>query len=117
MKNFRGHLNKKKNKNLKFSKFDLKLPYPASIAAKPYPKDYISPKFKQFNGKTCDVHEHMMKFLETFGMAGLDDDLKLKDLPSLSLRRHTPCMLTLFLALWKHGIKCASCLERNFFHQ
>ncbi|EOY00436.1 H0502G05.11 protein [Theobroma cacao] len=68
-----------KNKSLNFSEFDLKLPYPASVAAKPYPKDYTSPKFKQFNGKTGDAREHVMKFVETLGVAGLDDDLKLKE--------------------------------------
>ncbi|EOY03309.1 H0502G05.11 protein [Theobroma cacao] len=55
------------------------LPYPASVAAKPYPKDYTSLMFKQFNGKTGDAREHVMKFVETLGVAGLDDDLKLKE--------------------------------------
>ena len=68
-----------KNKSFSFFEFDLKLPYPARVAAKPYPKDYTSPKFKQFNGKTGDAHEHVMKFEETLGVAGLDDDLKLKE--------------------------------------
>ena len=30
---------------------DLKLPYNQRIAVKPYPKDYVSPKFMLFNGK------------------------------------------------------------------
>ncbi|EOY18919.1 H0502G05.11 protein [Theobroma cacao] len=68
-----------KNKSLNFSKFDLKLPYPAKVATKPYPKDYISPKFKQFNGKTSDAREHVMKFVKTLGFASLDDNLKLKE--------------------------------------
>ncbi|OMO94501.1 Ribosomal protein L46 [Corchorus capsularis] len=68
-----------KNKTLSFSEFDLKLPYAASIAAKHYPKDYTSPKFKLFDGKTGDAREHVMKFVETLGVAGLDDDLKLKE--------------------------------------
>ncbi|OMO61386.1 Ubiquitin-conjugating enzyme, E2 [Corchorus capsularis] len=68
-----------KNKTLSFSEFDLKLSYAASIAAKHYPKDYTSPKFKLFDRKTGDAREHVMKFVETLGVPGLDDDLKLKE--------------------------------------
>ena len=35
-----------KNKSLNFFEFDLKLSYLVNIATKPYPRDYISPKFK-----------------------------------------------------------------------
>ncbi|EOY03862.1 H0502G05.11 protein [Theobroma cacao] len=68
-----------KNKSLNFSEFNLKLPYSASIIPKPYPKDYTSPKFKQFNSKIGDAREYVMKFVETFGATKLDDDLKLKE--------------------------------------
>ena len=68
-----------KNRTSNFSEFDLKLPYPAKVAAKPYPKDYASPKFKLFDGKNGDAREHLMKFVETLGVAGLDNDLKLKE--------------------------------------
>ncbi|EOY32830.1 H0502G05.11 protein [Theobroma cacao] len=47
---------------------------------KPYLKDYTSPKFKQFNGKISDARENAMKFVEILKVAGLDDDLKLKEL-------------------------------------
>ncbi|OMO98613.1 reverse transcriptase [Corchorus capsularis] len=66
-------------KNVASSEFDLKLPYSKRVAMKPYPKDYVSPKFKQFDGKSGDAKEHVMKFVETLGVAGLDDDLKLKE--------------------------------------
>ncbi|OMO94091.1 reverse transcriptase [Corchorus capsularis] len=66
-------------KNVASSEFDLKLPYSKRVATKPYPKDYVSPKFKQFDGKSGDAKEHVMKFVETLGVAGLDDDLKLKE--------------------------------------
>ena len=56
----------------------LRLPYPTHIAVKPYPKDYTSPKFKQFNGKG-DAKEHVMKFTETLGVYALDEDLMLKE--------------------------------------
>ena len=39
------------------------------MAAKPYPKDYT-------NG---DANEHVMKFVETLSVAGLDDNLKLTE--------------------------------------
>ncbi|EOX93932.1 H0502G05.11 protein [Theobroma cacao] len=68
-----------KNKSLNFSKFDLKLPYSAKVAAKPYLTDCTSPKFKQFNGKIGDAREYVMKFVETLRVAGLDDNLKLEE--------------------------------------
>ena len=58
---------------------DLKLSYHQRIAAKPYPKDYVSPKFMMFNGKKGSAKEHLLKFIETIGVYGLDDDLKLKE--------------------------------------
>ena len=58
---------------------DLKLPYNQRIAAKPYPKDYVSPKFMLFNGKKGSAKEHLLKFIETLEVYGLDDDLKLKE--------------------------------------
>ena len=72
-----GYLTKKefqrlleqKNKSLNFFEFDLKLPYLTNITARPYPKNYTNPKFKHFNGKIDDTREHVMKFIETLGMA------------------------------------------------
>ncbi|XVF04715.1 hypothetical protein REPUB_Repub05bG0109100 [Reevesia pubescens] len=61
---------KQKKTSLNFSEFDLRLPYPANVVGKPYPKDYISPKFIQFNGKTADALEHVMKFVETLRVIG-----------------------------------------------
>ncbi|MBA0590934.1 hypothetical protein Gorai_019623 [Gossypium raimondii] len=67
-----------KNKSLRFSEFDLKLPYLVRVAAKPYPKDYTSPKFMKFNEKTSDASDHVEKIVETVGVAELDDNLMLK---------------------------------------
>ena len=58
---------------------DLKLPYNQRIAIKPYPKDYVSPKFMLFNGKNGSAKEHLLKFIETLGVYGLDDDLRVKE--------------------------------------
>ena len=58
---------------------DLKLPYDQRIAAKPYPKEYVSPKFMLFNGKKGSAKEHLLKFIETLEVYGFDDDLKLKE--------------------------------------
>ena len=44
-----------KNKSSSFFEIDIKLPYPATVAAKSYSKDYTSPKFKQLNGKAADT--------------------------------------------------------------
>ncbi|XWS75751.1 hypothetical protein CRYUN_Cryun01aG0118900 [Craigia yunnanensis] len=88
-----------KNKSLSFSKFDLKLPYPTSVATEPYPKDYTSPKFKQFNGKTSDAREHVMKFVETLSIARLDDDLKWKEFSKSLTEKAYTGMSTLLLAL------------------
>ncbi|EOY18957.1 H0502G05.11 protein, putative [Theobroma cacao] len=48
-----------------------------TVATEPYPKDYTNQKFKQFNGKISDAQEHVMKFIKTLRVVGLDDDLKL----------------------------------------
>ena len=58
---------------------DLKLPYNQCIAIKPYPQDYVSLKFMLFNGKNGSAKEHLLKFIETLGVYGLDEDLKLKE--------------------------------------
>ncbi|EOY21293.1 H0502G05.11 protein [Theobroma cacao] len=79
-----------KNESLNFSEFDLKLPYFAKVIAKSYPKDYNNLKFKQFNGKIDNAGEHVMKFMETFRVAGLDDDLKLTEFfESLTKKAYT----------------------------
>ncbi|MBA0742351.1 hypothetical protein Gogos_015419 [Gossypium gossypioides] len=66
-----------KNKSLRFSEFDLKLPYLVRVAANPYPKDYTSAKFMKFNEKTSDAREHVEKVVETLGVVELDDNLML----------------------------------------
>ncbi|KAB2005812.1 hypothetical protein ERO13_D11G272233v2 [Gossypium hirsutum] len=50
-----------------------------TISKLPYPKDYTSPKFKQFNGKTSDTREHVMKFVQILKVPRLEDNLKLKE--------------------------------------
>ncbi|MBA0687212.1 hypothetical protein Goari_014765 [Gossypium aridum] len=67
-----------KNKSLRFFEFDLKLPYLVRVVAKPYPKDYTSPKFMKFIEKISDAHEHVEKFVGTLGVTELDDNLMLK---------------------------------------
>ena len=69
---------------------DLKLPYDQRIAAKPYPKEYVSPKFMLFNGKKGSAKEHLLKFIETLEVYGFNDDLKLKEFSkSLSEKANT----------------------------
>lgn len=70
-----------KQGELPSSILDLKLPYPTHIVAKAYPKDYVSPRFKMFNGKRGNVKEHIMKIIENTRVYALDDDSKLKELP------------------------------------
>lgn len=47
---------------------DLKLPYPIHMATKPYPKKYMSPKFKPFNRKKKNAKEHIIKFIDFGGL-------------------------------------------------
>ncbi|MBA0751663.1 hypothetical protein Gogos_000574 [Gossypium gossypioides] len=61
------------------SLFDLKLPLPVKVVAKPYLQDYTNPKYKSSNTKSSDTCKHVMKFVKTLGVDGLDDDLKLKE--------------------------------------
>ncbi|MBA0656765.1 hypothetical protein Goklo_009098 [Gossypium klotzschianum] len=52
-------LEEKKNESLSFSKYDFKLSYLTRVVAKPYPKDYISPKFKKFEWQFRGILEPM----------------------------------------------------------
>ncbi|MBA0750559.1 hypothetical protein Gogos_001968 [Gossypium gossypioides] len=56
---------------LRETRFDIKLSCPARVAAKPYLKDYTSPKFKHLNGKSSDVDSSIVSLLgcpEEYGL-------------------------------------------------
>jgi hypothetical protein len=46
----------------------------------PYPKDFMSPKIKTFNGKQGNDKDHLMKFIMSLGVYGPIDYLKSKEL-------------------------------------
>ncbi|PON54500.1 hypothetical protein PanWU01x14_194590 [Parasponia andersonii] len=54
-------------------------PYPAWITLKPYPKDYVSPSFKKFNGKNDNAREHIISFLDDLGVYASDHELYLRN--------------------------------------
>ncbi|MBA0631846.1 hypothetical protein Godav_000681 [Gossypium davidsonii] len=74
----RNHVTKNSQRRAS-SLFDLKLPLPVRVVAKPYLQDYTNPKYKSSNKNSSDTCEHVMKFVKTLGVDGLDDDLKLKE--------------------------------------
>ncbi|PON67103.1 hypothetical protein PanWU01x14_105000 [Parasponia andersonii] len=43
-------------------------PYPTWITSKPYPKDYVSPSFRKFNGKSGKAKVHVISFLDDLGV-------------------------------------------------
>ncbi|MBA0843254.1 hypothetical protein Goarm_000460 [Gossypium armourianum] len=82
-----------KKTSLSFFEFDLKLPLPVRVVAKPYLQDYTNPKYKSSNTSSSDTCKHVMKFVKTLGVDGLDDDLKLKEFSKSSIEKaYTSCV-------------------------
>ena len=97
---------------------DLKLPYDQRIADKPYPKDYVSPKFMLFNGKRGSAKEHLLKFIETLEVYGFDDDLKLKEFSkSLTEKAYTWYVNLPPGSVDSWGTMCKMFLEKFFSTQ
>ena len=52
---------------------------PFEIASLPYPFGYVLPKFILYNGKQGNAREHVVRFIETLGVYGVDKRLKLRE--------------------------------------
>ena len=59
--------------------FDHRLTYPFEIANLPYPFGYVPPKFIHYNGKQGNAQEHVVRFVETLGVYGVDKRLRLHE--------------------------------------
>ena len=53
-------------------------PYPSQVTSKPYPKDYVKPKFRLFDGKKGSAWEHVISFIDDLGIYADDLDLRLR---------------------------------------
>ena len=62
-----------------FSDLDFRPPYPAEILSKPYPKDYVCPKFRKYNGKQGSAKEDIVGFLDDLGKNGMDHELRFRE--------------------------------------
>ncbi|EOY32609.1 H0502G05.11 protein [Theobroma cacao] len=62
-----------------YSKLATKADALTLVVVKLSPKGYTNPELKQFKGKVDDAKEHVMKFVKTLGVIGLNDNLKLKE--------------------------------------
>ena len=58
---------------------DFQFPYPAHILAKPYPKDFINPRFRKFDGKRGNAKEHVVGFLGDLVVYASDQELILSE--------------------------------------
>ena len=77
---------------------ELKLSYGQRIATKPYPKDYVSPKFMLFNGKKGSAKKDLLKFIEKLEVCRFDNDLKLKEFSKSLTKKAYPWYIN--LPLW-----------------
>ncbi|GKU99724.1 hypothetical protein SLEP1_g12528 [Rubroshorea leprosula] len=65
-------------------------PYPKEILSRPYPKNYESPTFPQYDGRKGSGVKHVNKFLDVLGAHVDDKDLCLREFSkSLSDRAYT----------------------------
>ncbi|MBA0880625.1 hypothetical protein Goshw_009465 [Gossypium schwendimanii] len=109
----RGQQSFLEKKCIIFFEFDLKLP--VRIVAKPYLQDYTNPKYKSSNTNSIDTCKHVMKFVKTLGVDGLDDDLKLKEFSKSLIEKAYTWYVNLTPGFVESWGKCEGCLGRNFF--
>ena len=50
-------------------------PYPSQLTSKPYPKDYVKPKFRLFDSKKGSPRKNVISFINDLGMYYDDHDL------------------------------------------
>ncbi|PON46361.1 hypothetical protein TorRG33x02_326100, partial [Trema orientale] len=65
------------DKDLK--KIDFRPPYPSHILSKPYPKDYINPRFRTFDGRTGNAKKHVVGFIDDLGVYAGDEELRIRE--------------------------------------
>lgn len=56
-------------------------PYPLIIRQAPYPKNYVSPTFRQYGSRDGNPREHIQRFLEELEPYTTNDSLCLREFP------------------------------------
>ena len=65
-------------------------PYPIELLDKPYPKNYKTPIFVNYDGRKGNAIEHVNKFLDTVGQHAGNEELCLREFSkSLTDRAYT----------------------------
>ncbi|PON44394.1 hypothetical protein TorRG33x02_330880 [Trema orientale] len=65
------------DKNLK--KIDFQPPYLSHILSKPYPKDYVNPRFRTFDDRTGNAKKHIVGFIDDLGAYAGDEELRMRE--------------------------------------
>lgn len=58
---------------------DFQPPYLTNIVSKSYPKDYVNPRFRKFDGKKANAKEHVISFFDDLGIYANDHDLRMME--------------------------------------
>ena len=81
---------KAEKERLLATSIDFRPPYPVEIAIKPYPRKYVSPVFRKYNGKIGNAKEHIVQFIDDLGIHAHDPELRLREFSkSLTERAYT----------------------------
>ena len=70
-------------------------PYPMKLHCKPYPKDYVNPKFRQFDGRKGNVRDHVIGFIDDLWIYASDEDLRLREFSKSLIRKVYNCFFSL----------------------
>ena len=54
-------------------------PYSHQVIAKPYPKDYVKLKLKNFDGRKENLKEHIVSYIDDLGKYADDENLRLRE--------------------------------------
>ncbi|PON86735.1 hypothetical protein TorRG33x02_174650 [Trema orientale] len=73
------------DKNIK--KIDFQPPYPSHILSKPYPKDYVNPRFRTFDGRTRNAKKHVVGFIDDLRAYASDKEFRMREFSKSLTRR------------------------------
>ena len=54
-------------------------PYSNQVLSKPYPKDYIKPKLRKFDGRKGNPRKHIVSYIDDLGKYADDENLRLRE--------------------------------------
>ena len=77
-------------------------PYPSQVTSKPYPKDYVKPKFRLFDGKKGSARENVISFIDDLGIYADENEVRERS-SSFSLD-FKGCLRWVELCDWVRGL-------------